>query len=533
MPEARIIEYAQRTEPRMVGGMPRASGEDSYSSGRLAVARGANDLAQGMQNLGFALKEKTDADAQAWTAAALSQSRLDWASRLEERKQSLKPEELGAFTPKLLAEFDDYAGKAIGNAPTEEAKSFLHQRMLELRTSLGAEALQYQAAAQVDYRIDKYGAAVDNTKKLMNTDPSQYGVALAEQLAVIDSAALPPIQKSALRQKAIDEISSSAVWSQIQRSPTAFLKSIGFLGDTVDPVTGVTRKSSGDLMGTTGNQAFDALSSEKRVSLFEGAIRLKAQIDNDANVAAEKARKELSDTYMKEAWGRLQDGKLRRDFIEQIRPALSNDDYRALLKGLRGDGAGAMTDPGTYRKLQQLIYSDPREAERFAFSAHKNGLLSNEHLSSGLARARELSRTEGPKSEYERSRQYVVGSLDPGPMVQDPIGRARLADALDTFDRWVGESKRTDEEIRRRGQEVVQQFRFIDMSNTVAALPSPRSGSIRRNPGDAPGMMQDIAAAANKAKSDHEKGVLSKEEYESEMALINRWRKTIDIGAPK
>jgi len=232
---------------------------------------------------------------------------------------------------------------------------------------------------------------------------------------------------------------------------------------------------------------------------------------------------------MKEAWGRLASGKLTRAYVEEIRPVLDPNEYHSLLVGMKaeGSGAGQKTDPATFRHLQELLYTDPEEAEKYAFKAHKNGLLSNEHLSSGLSRARDLDRSEGPKSEYERSRKLLIGSLDPGPMVPDPVGRSRLAEATDEFDRWVSSGKRTDKEINDRSRELIGQYKFIDMSNSVIALPSPRSGQIRRSPNDRDGMQADLLQAAKKAEEKRKSGEYSEADYANEMGILNRWRKTI------
>lgn len=225
-------------------------------------------------------------------------------------------------------------------------------------------------------------------------------------------------------------------------------------------------------------------------------------------------------------------GKLNAAYIEKIRPLVNESDFHSLVTALKAErtaGAGGpKTDPTTFRELQRLVYEDPTEAEKYAYSAHKAGRLSNDDFSSGLQRARGISRSEGPKSEYERSRKYVVDSLDPGPMVQDPVGRGRMAEAVDDFDRWMSAGKRTDEEVRDYGRQVVDRYRFVDFSQTVLALPSPRSGNIRRNPADREGMRNDVLSAATKAKADRESGKLTEAEYAAEMATLNRWRKAIE-----
>lgn len=521
-PAVRVYDQQYTANPG--GTTPRAD-PSTWAAGVSSDAPGLAALAQGLDRVSDAAKRAEEADARAWSSKALSKARLDWTEKFLEHQQNAS-EGAHGFTPKVLGEFDEYAGQLIETAPTSTAKRFLSERMSDFRASLGESSLQFEAKARIDWRSDQFGQGIENSKKLMNTDPGQYNVALAEQVAVIDAAMLPPVQKSALRDRAVQEISQAAVWAQVQKSPMAFFDSIGF-GPTVD---GKTRKTSGNLTGVTGNAAFDALNFDKRVQMFEGAVRMKAQLDSDADKAAEKAMKKQSDEAMKEGWGRLASGTLTRKFVEEIRPLLSPAEYHSLLSGMKEGGKGSKTDPSTFNQLQGLIYSDPAAAQKFAFQAHKAGLLSNEHLSSALSKSREIDRSEGPKSEYERSRKYIVGSLDPGAMVPDPVSRGRLAEAVDAFDRWAtsSEKPRTDEEIYKRSREIVDQYRFIDLSQTVLALPQPRGTSIRRNASDLAGTQNDILAAKNKLDKDLSDGKLTPEEHRAEMNTLNRWRKAIE-----
>lgn len=526
---ARIVEYTQQTSPSPASARALPYARQMDVSG--ASERAASELAGAASDLRRAsatLQARDEEEGRAWASDVISGARLQWTQQLIDRQARA---EAGAkdFTPNLIKDFDEYANKTIETAPTNAARNFIRERLMSLRDGIGQSAMEFEAKARVDYRADKINGAFDNVAKLMNTDPSQYQTALAEQLAIVDGAAIDPISKSKIKQAGIEKVSAAAVWAQIQKSPQTFLDSIGFEGG----VGKVARKTSGDLTGVTGNLAFDALPFEKRVQMFESAVRTKAQIDIDAERATEKERKILSDNAMKEAWRRMDAGKLTKGYIETIAPLLSPAEYKSLLEARKG-GGGTKTDPGVYRHLQELLYSDPIAAEKYAFEQHRNGNLSNTDLSASLGRARELSRSGGPKSEYERSRSYIVGSLDPGPMVQDPVGRSRMAEALDMFDRWVeaGKGKRTDDEIKTRGREVVDQFRFIDLSQTVVALPQPRSGQIRRNPGDVAGMEADIRAAGAKAKAKFESGALNETDYQLEIDTLNRWRKAI-MNAPQ
>lgn len=516
----KIIDYEQRTTtPTGLGApMPHAEAPSGLAALANATAGSLHRVSKGLSDAAEAQFTVQEEEARAWSSSVLSDAKLKWTQTFIER-QAAAPPNAPEFTPSLLKDFDEYANDTISKAPTAAAKRYLTARLGEFRTSLGEQALGFEAKARMDWRADQFSVAIDNTSKLMNTDPGQYKVSLAERLAEIDSSSMPPVQKSALRQKAIDTISEAAVWSQVQRSPSAFLDSIGFGGGK--------RQSSGDLNGVTGNAAFDALPFDKRAQMFQQAIRHKAQIDMDVDKAAKAEADRLQDEAMKNIWSKQASGTLRMADIEAARPLLKADQYHSALRALKGE-AGQKTDPSTFSHLQRLIVDgDYAEAERFAFKAHANGLLSNADLSSEVNRARSQSRQEGPKSAYERGTQYITTSLDPGPFVQDPLGKARWADAKRDFDHWVMAGKRTDEEIDKKSQEIVKQYKFIDMRDTLLGLPQPVNAQLPRNAGDPGAVMDAIAAASLDLQRKLDAGAINKQQYETDIKIIARWLKAV------
>lgn len=600
MAGVKINEYAERVRTPSGGGLPMARpvAPDVSSS-----VRALSDFRHGARDLAYALKESEDEQARAWSANALAESRLRWSTEFVKRQTEAKP---GApdFTESLLKDYDQYQQQTLAAAPNDASRFYLNERLTAFKSDLGNQGVHYEAQARVDYKDDEYRKAADNVAKLMNTDPKQYHVALAELLAAIDGAAMPQVKKSARREATIRTVSASAVWSQIQRSPTEFLNSIGFGGPSpvlrnpdgsvstestigieadgkhyviptiidgqrVQPEQAVAawkggsnkevgvfgtqaeadqfararsaaggklRRTSGDVLGITGNAPFDALPFEVRTQMFDQALRAKNQIDVDADRATAARKKEMGENAMKEGWSLFYSGKLSRQFIEQARPLINDNDYKALLEAQRkgmGEGRGQKTDPGTFRKLQEMIYTGQyQQAESFAYSSHKSGLLSNEHLSSNLERIRGFGRTEGPKSEFERTRAYVRGSLEPSPLIQDPVQRSRMAEALDEYDRWYSAGPngvRPDDEVKARGRELVQQYVFVDLGSSVAALPFPRGTTLRRTP-DISALETDIRAAGAKLQRDQAAGKLQPHEYQNELATLNRWRNALETA---
>lgn len=473
-----------------------------------------------------ALDRSREEQAKAWSADAIANGRLKWTQELIARQEQAEP---GApdFVAKYVKDFDTYANETLKSAPTEHARRFLQQRLTAIRDDLGERALMFEAKARTDFKTDSFTKAGDTAAKLMNTDPTAYGTVLAEQRALIEASDLAPVTKSALLQSVTDKIANAAVWSQIQKSPEGFLQSINFgMASAGTP----TRKSSGGLQGETGNAAFDALPFERRVQMFDQAIRAKAQIDVDLDRLAKGERERIQSDKMKEIHQLNADKQLKRWHIEQARPVLSAEQYASALKMMEQPDGGVRSQPDAYRHLQQLLTSNRfDEASSMAFTYHKNKQLSDDHLNQIANAARTQGRQEGPKTEYERSYRYISQSLQVSPLVNDPDGRSRLADALDMYERWYikgpGEGKQwSDADVEKRGKEIVGQFRMLNISETAIRLPLPRVGGINRSGSVHEWKIEiQVAAAATKALKD--KGEISADEYKQEMAILNSWRK--------
>lgn len=492
------------------------------ASGLLAIGKAFGDYGNA--------EERANAEqSRAWSSTALSSARLQWTEEFIKRQSTAAP---GApdFTPNLLEDFDKYHTKAKENAPNEQSRMFLDERLHDLRADLGSKAAVYEAQARIDWRKDQFKQSADNLAKLMNKDPGQYKTVLAEQLAILDASDMPQVAKSAAREEMITRVSGAAVWSQIQRSPAAFLQSIGFYGEG-DVPAGKTRRSSGDLTGTTGNTAFDILPFEKRAEAFKQAIALKSQLDTDAAKQAEANRKILAGNASKDLWDKHFSNTLRLEDIQSMKQVLDENDYKALREA-QSRGPVRRDDPGTLSTLTRLMYGpDPMAAMRFADTAYRTGLLADDTYRTESARAHSLARGEGLKTEFERSRQWIAQTLNPGELIHDPVGHQRLGDALRTFDDWMlaapGGKPRQDKEIRERATEVLEQYQFLRLNDTVLALPMPRGTRISRST-DKEVLKADIAAAHRKLEEQRNNGGLNQQEFQNEMNTLARWKRAME-----
>jgi hypothetical protein len=249
---------------------------------------------------------------------------------------------------------------------------------------------------------------------------------------------------------------------------------------------------------------------------------LEVDVERGAKATAQK----LGDAALKKAHAMKADGTLTRAYADSIAELITPSEYDSLLTWLTR-GSVSHNNRDALATSQRLMYTDAHAAERFIHASYKRGELMDGTYTAELSRAHSLQREGGPKTEYEMSRSYIVTSLDPGPYVRDPAGKARFGEALDAYDRWNKAGTRTDEDIHKRGREIVDQYRFINLSETIASLPSPRSGRIRRAPADMEGMNTDIANAIREADRRRAAKTLTPEEHANEMGIIERWIKAM------
>lgn len=226
MPKINILQ--QETTVSNLGPAPQLRAERVTSPiGETAGAfvRGLGEIQQGVQ-IGMQadlveariLKQQQENDAVAWSGKVLSDARLQWDSEFLKSQETAKPGAAG-FTPEFLTKFDKYAEETVKNAPTESAKKYLGERMSTLRTSLGQQALTFEAGARRDYRIDQTSETISNNAKNAQDNPANFNVLYGETIATINALEVPPREKSALLAKAKSELSYAKMFGEVQRDP--------------------------------------------------------------------------------------------------------------------------------------------------------------------------------------------------------------------------------------------------------------------------------------------------------------------------
>jgi hypothetical protein len=245
------------------------------------------------------------------------------------------------------------------------------------------------------------------------------------------------------------------------------------------------------------------------------------------DAAEKKRREERGNELLSASYTKLADGKLTREEVDAVRPFVSPAEYKGLLDGWKNQGQASEDDSRAYAELQAAIYRNPRDAAALAFSHHKAGRIKDATLGATLAKVRELERSEGPRSPYERNRGFITSSLEPSAATQDPAPRARQGLAIKEFDDWFDGHRRAtgkdpeDAAIEAKAKEVVGRFALIDMNELAR---STGLGS-RNDPAE---QLKQVQARAEKLLADREAKKIAPAEFNRKMADLNKLRQAAE-----
>lgn len=234
--------------------------------------------------------------------------------------------------------------------------------------------------------------------------------------------------------------------------------------------------------------------------------------------AEEKDSRKRGDELLKDAYAKLEKGRLTREDVETLRsqPGVSPAEYRALLKGLK-EGPSQKNDPAAYADLQTLLYTNPAEARRKALQYHKSGLIKNEVLGSVMGTASGLERQGGPRTPYERERAHITQVLKPSEMVSDPAAQARYALAVREYDDFNLGGQRTPEELRTKATEITGRFAMVNMEDLARRTSLGYQNSPQQ-------VLDGARAEGLRLQQQLDKKQITKAEFDKKMAGLNQAR---------
>lgn len=264
--------------------------------------------------------------------------------------------------------------------------------------------------------------------------------------------------------------------------------------------------------------------ADERERLLDRAVMRLAQRDARQERIEAKAQKKINEDTLKEAFSRASKSTLTPEYVEQIRPWLSPNEYKGLLKTLNAednvDDAEAIAD--LVRKIDSV---DTEEFQKSAVSYMQRGKLKTSTYISLSEKNRTASKDDAPASPYRSGRDLVKGALDPGQLLSGPAaGMARLGmtQALIEYDNWMQANPRAERaDAVAQAQEIVRRYEIVKSSDMKSAIGLSRYFGPKSKDEVT---STDIDAAEIKLYQDIEGNRLSKPQAEFEIRLLENWR---------
>lgn len=481
--------YEQRTSPSV--GPPSLTPRQPAGIGQgiSALGAGAVSLAEGLQ----AVRER---DAALWATKALSDTQSTWLNELQTRKESADP---GApdFTGKLLKDFDERSTESLSNAPTPNARNFMQERLLSLRTQLQQQAMAFEADARVAHTEQVVQDSVDSAGNELLNNPGAFAERLAERRALIDATAATPQLRQKLLDNAADDLARYSVIGKINAAPYQTMVELA--------------------NASTTDAAISRLRPDDRLKLIEHADTvIRQQLSDASRIESEgaKADKVLQDNTAKDGDKLLANGQLSASWIEANRDAMSQDDYRYFYKALTDDS-------GANRNV--IVYSDLR-------SRAGNGQDVREEARTALQRRsitpsdydRIIGEVEQNRpSWYKRGVQFISTAAAVSDLNPDPAAAQRKAAMLDDWGDWSVENpKASDKEALDAYRRIVSEYMLVDQRNFTIVKRAPRFLVGSR-------MAPDIAATSQATVQAFQKGEITEDEFNRQAALILEWQQAL------
>jgi len=363
----RIPVYNEQVEPtldisgaRMPTAVPDMGG----------VARGISALGVGLTNAGDAVEKQQMQDDQASLSKQLGDDTVKWAQYVNTAKTQAAP---GApnFTQDLLGNFDDYAAESLSKTPDGPLKRLYAERLSALRTSIGTNAVTWEAQQKRAWNVQQYADGSDAAARAIAMDPSQYGQSRASQLALINSSSLDAQTKAKLSDQFKDLASTAAGMRMINADPAS-----AYAAMTQDPSK--PPAAGYEWVGDLTPQKLTVLQGHAQALVLQRQNSLDAaarQRENDARTAFNQTLdlvnqgKQLSPTYQTTLLQTVSGTSVADETQQLVKEASQNAGFasqplsamRAAIQADRADAAtpGVGTDPATNAavRAREKIYT--------------------------------------------------------------------------------------------------------------------------------------------------------------------------------
>lgn len=225
MPRIAIVD--QQSEARGGGNLPQMSSADPFGAALSNVASVGAGIAKQIQH-------QNEQDAIAWTSSQIAKDQVEWRQHMLDRQESAGPAAAG-FTPAILKDYDDWAGKSVQAAPTDSAKKFYSEHVSQLRNSVANDAISFQAQSGRNYRMQQVSEGIDFTSKAIQNHPddANFSKQLSTQKQLIGQLALTPDEKLKVNESLVDGAYTGLWLGRIDNDPQSALKQLKSEGDPI------------------------------------------------------------------------------------------------------------------------------------------------------------------------------------------------------------------------------------------------------------------------------------------------------------
>ena len=474
---------AQDVLPRKI--IPELSGDSIYgTTGRIADN----------------LSEKIKADTATAAGNQLADFHLSMMQQMESAKQSAAPGAQG-YTKTILDQFDTQA-KALtsGNGPNGLALKALTPGLRTLRAQFGEQAIAYEAAQGIDYRLSSIKDNADKLSVIAGKQPEQFGSLMGQVLAQANTSRLPPNVTLEAAHYAQSTLAKAAVLSRAQTDPYETLKAL--------------------MKPDPADAAVMALKPEERDAAMQHADSMLHQRVSDAeriDSIHEKAERQASSAALTSLIVKSQspEGLTIADVMSKAPLFRHEPGALESALGLVG-GKNVVSNPAVYADLLhramggQDVYTDA--IQHFGRDLDKSDFTKLVEMGD-----------KGVPNALKQGEDFINNAMRPGVMDKyNPAVNLSHASALDAYFTWQRSSPNaTPDQAVAQAKSLVSSYSLVDLSKSRSALPMEPWIVGGRTGMDPDASALAVAQAETTHQIDHQEAI-------RRMSLVSQWRAALD-----
>lgn len=491
----RIPVYEQQIVPSQGLGIP-----SSQAGAAQAVGRAVESIGEGIGRLRAGMEKREETAGVLWAAKAASEADLAQMEYFNTKKAQAQPGAAG-FSEQYLAEFDDFAEKALQNAPNQYGRARLQAHLAQSREMYARNAMAWEAGERARYQGQQIDEGVGVSAKIVMANPELADRELGKWLSTIDSLELEPEARANLREIARKQLAWYSVIGEIDKDPDAWM---------------ISPPSSGSWSRLTIDEQLKAQEYARRKS--ESAVSQRLAEERLAEAEAKRIEREVYAQTSKTGDELLTAGQLSPAWIEANRDNLSQADYRYFHRALRtGEGA---TNYVKYADLRERAGAGENVADE-ARAALTDGSIKRADYDRLIGVVE--SNTVSGVPWYKRGEKYIQSALKPSDLNYDPAAAQRMANAMDDWFAWSASNpKASDREAETEYKRLVSEYGLVNFQEMTLVMRKPSYLVGARN---AP----DLDATEDATVQAFERGEISPDEFSRQSQLIKQWRDSMEM----